>query len=280
MYKDNPKIESYLKNLVSPKNYLEGISSSIRYNPEKVNFFSRLKCTDITNLKPIVHYRFNLIFSLKGSIQIHIDNKTVTLHSGESLLLFPYQNHHYIPEKDSEILWYFIGFEMKEKRGLESLRYKTIKITPYIMDTITQIINASDNLKVSLVTTILNILLDSGSNSEIEKEILQSDTNTVISQVQKLIYSDLRKNWTVSMLADEIGVSESFIYKKFKQYIGVSPGKYLSEVKINYACSIIEDGKYNLTEVAHLCGFDTIYTFSRTFKNITGFSPSKLKLKR
>ncbi|MGL1890835.1 MAG: AraC family transcriptional regulator [Spirochaetaceae bacterium] len=270
------RLEHYITNLKEPQKYLDGISADLVYNPEKINFFSRLRCSEFVNDQPIIHYRFNLLFNLKGSIQIHIDKHIITLNEGESLLVFPYQNHHYVSSEDKDLLWLFIGFEMRERKGLEPLLYNPVKIEPYVLESLERMITGSNDLKSSILSTIIHLNLEN-SNKGGTIQHINRDEDTIITKVQKLVYFDLSRILTTSIIAQEIGISESSLHKHFKKFIGISPGRYLREVKINYACSILESGKRNITETASLCGFDSVYSFSRSFKQVTGFPPSRFK---
>lgn len=269
------RLENYITNLKEPQNYLDGFSAKFIFNPEKINFFSRLKCSEFVNNQPIIHYRFNLLFSLKSSIQIYIDNHIVTLNEGDSLLIFPYQNHHYVSKEDKDLLWLFIGFEMRERSGLDPLRNNPVKIESLVRDSLERMLTASNELKSSILSNIIHTTLDNSSKEPIQ--YISKDKDTIITRVQKLVYSDLSRILTTSIISKEIGISESSLHKHFKKAIGISPGRYLREVKINYACSILESGKHNISETASLCGFDSVYSFSRTFKQETGFPPSQLK---
>ncbi|MCK5155954.1 MAG: helix-turn-helix transcriptional regulator [Spirochaetales bacterium] len=275
------QLELFLRNLKEPTDYYQGISSDFLYFPENIVFFSRLKISDLCNNLPIMHYRFNLVFCLKGSLQIHIDNYLLNIYEGESFLIFPFQNHYYVSAEASDIICFFIGFDMQERKNLEALRNNPVKINSFVLSCLEQIISLSDTFKVNLVSTII---LSNIENCTVGNPIAFSSTrtngNSIVARVQKYVYSDLGKAVTTTIVAKELGISESNLHKQFKKAIGISPGKYLREVKINYACSILEARKLSVTETAAHCGFDSVYSFSRTFKKVTGFSPSQFRKRR
>ena len=274
------RLHSYVEDLENPDDYLNGVSSKFNYIPEKLVFFSRLNSSEIVNNIPIVHYRFNLVFSLKGSLQIHMDNKIITLKEGESLLIFPFQNHYYASTENKAILWCFIGFDLSERRGLEPLRNQPVEIDSFHLISLEKMFTASDSFKVNLLSSIILSNIDKiAKMNAIELDDNRFIDNSIISRVQKYVYSDLSRPLSTLGISKELGISESSLQKHFTKVLGISPGRYLREVKINYACSILEAGKLNISETANHCGFDSVYSFSRSFKNVTGYSPSEFKKK-
>ena len=69
-------------------------------------------------------------------------------------------------------------------------------------------------------------------------------------------------------------MSYSYFRKVFLKYLGTSPAKYIMAKKIKHAKTLLSLQKHNISEVASITGFIDIYTFSHTFKKITGHSPS------
>ncbi len=71
-------------------------------------------------------------------------------------------------------------------------------------------------------------------------------------------------------------MSYSYFRRLFSVCMGISPAKYITNKKIEYAKDLLESGYYTVSEVSDIVGFNDIYYFSHSFKNIIGFPPSKL----
>jgi AraC-like DNA-binding protein len=52
--------------------------------------------------------------------------------------------------------------------------------------------------------------------------------------------------------------------------------KYINRMKINDAENILLSGEFTVHEAAYKCGFEDIYYFSKLFKKIKGFPPSRI----
>lgn len=70
-------------------------------------------------------------------------------------------------------------------------------------------------------------------------------------------------------------ISEVYLRKLFHHAYGQSPLQYIHTMKIKRAKELLLSGEYTVSETAELCGFSDTSHFSRTFKSITGLSPSK-----
>jgi transcriptional regulator GlxA family with amidase domain len=84
--------------------------------------------------------------------------------------------------------------------------------------------------------------------------------------------------WPVKRLAEVSGVSEAHFARSFKQAFGVPPHRYLLTRRIEQAATLLRDTDLSITEIAFATGWESLGTFGRTFHDITGKSPSALRL--
>ena len=89
----------------------------------------------------------------------------------------------------------------------------------------------------------------------------------------------LTQNITAQTLSSLCGISYSYLKKIFALKYNVSPKKYIILMRINYACDLIKDGGYSISEVAEKCGYNDLYFFSRQFKSILCISPTTYQKK-
>lgn len=282
MEKENREnLYSYVRDLPEPEDYLDGVSSEIRYEPYKILLFSRYSTSQYIEKDPIVHYRFNLIVALEGSMDIHMDNEIVTMGKGESLLIFPFQHHYYLTASDKEMLWCYIGFDLHQRAGLERLKYRTMRTDSFELDCLDRLLRAGKDLKGSILSSMLHSMSERSEEYQFQKNSkAEKDGSHIVSRVQEIVYRDMNIPLTMKDISEELGVSESSLHKQFQALLGISPGRYIREAKINFACSILEAGKLNISETADQCGYDSLFSFSRAFKNITGLSPRDFRKER
>jgi transcriptional regulator GlxA family with amidase domain len=85
------------------------------------------------------------------------------------------------------------------------------------------------------------------------------------------------EEWSVSRLARVSGVSEAHFARSFKAAFGLPPHRYLLTRRIERAKALLRDTDRPITEIAFQTGWNSLGTFGRTFRDITGESPSELR---
>ncbi|HEV3429361.1 MAG TPA: helix-turn-helix transcriptional regulator [Paraburkholderia sp.] len=80
--------------------------------------------------------------------------------------------------------------------------------------------------------------------------------------------------WPVARLAEVSGVSEAHFARAFKRAFGIPPHRYLLTRRIEQATTLLRDTALSITEIAFATGWESLGTFGRTFRDITGLSPS------
>jgi AraC-like DNA-binding protein len=82
---------------------------------------------------------------------------------------------------------------------------------------------------------------------------------------------------SVSSVADAVGVSDSYLRRTFNRVFGVSPGEYLVQTRIRNAKNLLELELFSITQIAELCGFNSVGYFIQCFRQITGYSPGRYR---
>ena len=85
------------------------------------------------------------------------------------------------------------------------------------------------------------------------------------------------EHWPVRRLARVGGVSEAHFARSFKQAFGIPPHRYLLTRRIERAMAMLRDSELSITEIAFDTGWESLGTFGRTFRDITGESPGDIR---
>ncbi len=78
---------------------------------------------------------------------------------------------------------------------------------------------------------------------------------------------------TVEQAATYAGVSRSHLFRLFRQAYGVAPQEYLSQLRLQHAAQLLQDGA-TVTQAAYSSGFSDLPNFSRRFRQAYGMAPS------
>ncbi len=74
-------------------------------------------------------------------------------------------------------------------------------------------------------------------------------------------------------IARTLGISPSHLRARFRASCGVSIGRHLRRLRLEQACGLLRLGPQRVSEIAELCGFGSIHSFSRAFRTSFGVSP-------
>src|SRR3982750_53647 len=81
----------------------------------------------------------------------------------------------------------------------------------------------------------------------------------------------------VSLLASVSGVSEAHFARSFKQAFGLPPHRYLLTRRIERARALLRDTDLPIIDVAFQTGWNSLGSFGRIFRDITGESPTDVR---
>lgn len=83
--------------------------------------------------------------------------------------------------------------------------------------------------------------------------------------------------WPMGRLARVSGVSEAHFARSFKAAFGVPPHRYLLTRRIERATALLRETDLPITDIAFDTGWASLGTFSRTFRDVTGESPTRVR---
>lgn len=107
---------------------------------------------------------------------------------------------------------------------------------------------------------------------------LRKDTNSRhINACKEYIYSHIKDRITIEDLADEFGVSASYLSRLFKKETGISVSEYIREQKINIARNLLRFSDYSMIEIANRLSFSSQSHFIQQFKETVGVTPRKYR---
>jgi transcriptional regulator GlxA family with amidase domain len=85
------------------------------------------------------------------------------------------------------------------------------------------------------------------------------------------------EDWPVERLANVSGVSQAHFARCFKDAFGVPPHRYLLTRRIERAKALLRDTDAPIIEIAFQTGWNSLGTFGRVFRDVTGESPRELR---
>jgi len=150
--------------------------------------------------------------------------------------------------------------------NLKDFRLQTVSSPGHVQRLFLDIENACDEYDRLLKLYTLLKYLDDDENSAMGKDLIEIQLNYINNN-----YSD--PSISVEKLAKMTNISSVYFRKLFLRVMGVSPYKYVMQVRINEAKKLLKKNKYSVEAVSEMCGFASQYHFSYAFKKSEGIPP-------
>ncbi len=112
---------------------------------------------------------------------------------------------------------------------------------------------------------------------EAEEEKLAQSGPLIQQAVRLMKEKAFRQETSVASLAQELGVSRSYLSSCFRAQMGMPPAKYLTRVRMERARVLLETTQKSVSQVASEAGFGDVFYFSRAFKKAEGLSPTQFR---
>lgn len=247
------------------------------------------------------HKAVELIYSLRDSSSVKVNNKEYTLSKRDIVVVSPGDIHSFHVKNDPGTM-FFIQFDFTKLFGLsgtvasksygfntEIISLKDQKILHEKLENqILQIIDeynsrafAYDLFFNARLLDITVILSRNISNRNIKSE--NSNKAYALSKLDKAfqyIEENYKNQITLYDVATSVGFSKAYFSRAFKKATEKNFHNYLNEYRIRKVEQLLFEVDVTITEIAYASGFNSIVTFNRIFKQIKGCSPTDYVNKR
>ena len=232
-----------------------------------------------------------LIFLEKGSMRQKIDGTVNVL--SENSVLFVKKGHIFSLENFGKVTEGFIIFFSPEALGEAlKIRYlaKAVEINPVLL---------LDTESVAWFKDACELLLaqfdaSPPSSLPISAYLLSAmvlkliDLSAMVkrkwSRKEEIAYNFRRRVLDnrgviqeVQTIADELNVSQSYLYRCVKEVTGRSPKRWLLDAALLNGRTLLQQGKLSITQVSRESGFDDPSYFGRLFKQHFGITPREFQ---
>lgn len=221
----------------------------------------------------------NLVFMLCGNAEIISENKKIALRANE--ILYIPQGSYYKAKWIARPKAVFHSLHFAFNAEHNPLQNKQISVQKINYDNFAEL--------YSLLIKIAERRFLNGSDGffalsaffelfgKISEQIIISEKQNyaALTPAVKYIENHYRAKISVDKLAKTCFLSTSRFYHLFKEKLGVSPIAYKNDVAIKHAAQeLLYMPEKSVSAIAEDNGFSSVVYFERTFKKITGKSPS------
>ena len=82
---------------------------------------------------------------------------------------------------------------------------------------------------------------------------------------------------SLELVAQQFGITTSYLCRIIKQQIGMSYKEYITELRIAKAKELLFERELSLSEVCMRVGYTNVSNFIRVFQKYTGMTPAKFR---
>jgi signal transduction histidine kinase/DNA-binding response OmpR family regulator len=116
----------------------------------------------------------------------------------------------------------------------------------------------------------------SGNGLSLSSLVNTKTDRNFVEKAYDILSKNLSKfDFTAEYFAREIGMSRSNLHLKMKALTGFSTTEFIRDVRLKESSRILSTGKYNISEVAYLVGFNSVSYFNLCFKKKYSKTPSQ-----
>lgn len=124
-------------------------------------------------------------------------------------------------------------------------------------------------------THMLHVLLDA-LLFEVE-QLAQTREQAMVAQVKVYVQNHITEPLCLDDLAQEVGLSKYHFSRTFKAVAGTTPMRFVRQVRVEAARSLLLSTSWTLKAIAQQVGFSDEFQLSRVFRRVTGIPPSEVR---
>lgn len=227
----------------------------------------------------VIHY------VTKGYGTFKFNGKVYNLKQGDIFILLKGMQVEYVASIDDPWEYYWIGFSgsnANEYLNRTSITNSCVanceensKIPQIILNMceISKTYNPSRSDDILLLKELYSLLYALIEEFPKPFEYKDKELHTYIQDALNFINSNYMHSITVQEIVDYVNLSRSYLYKMFIKNLGISPQRYLINLRMYKATLLLKGTKFPIGEVANSVGYSDSLLFSKTFSKHFSMSP-------
>ena len=259
----------------------------------------KISYLNIKNYPTHWHNSIEIIYVLKGSLQIKIDTDSFTLNEREVEIINSDESHEIQSLEDNKVLIFNIDpffFEKyykdinniffytnsnddEDQNGAEYEELKTL-LSQILCEYVQKLEDYDEEIE-ELLITLLYHLVNNFHYLTHEKEELKEKTDQLARyhRISKYIYNNYNNNITLQEIAKKEFLSPHYLSHEIKYATGYSFTDLINLTRIEESIKLLLDSDMSISEISDEIGFSHIRYFNKNFKYYYGCTPLQYRKK-
>lgn len=240
------------------------------------------------------HRIYHVIYYLEGASTIHIGDHELPIRAGQMAIINPDIRHNVMPGHARDCAFLTLMFDYRCGELITAQPLATLLETmtgrpcplptvvddpgglqPYVTCLEREVLQRREK-DIHLVSYCLAGILNELSSITLRQSSPEPLPDDVLA-IQSYLIKHLEETITIRDLMALTGLSRSRLIGKFRQHCDMTPIDFLINERIEKAKLLLLQSSKRVKTIAGLCGFESEYYFSKTFKKRTGHSPMALR---
>ena len=233
---------------------------------------------DYTVIRERGRVDYHVLYVAEGECLCEYREQTARLRAGDFVLYAPHERQRYSFMENTAATTFWVHFsgtgaaQLLSSLGLSGGIFRTSSLHDASHFFQRMIRAHTVNLpsgRVSAIGYLLNLL------SVLASTAAASDiSDKTVSAMLEYVHLHWQEQIRIADVANAVHLSESYAMHRFRKYMGKSLHRYVEELKVSSAASMLRETDMSISEISAMVGYDDPLYFSRVFSKLTRESPS------
>ena len=259
----------------------------------------KISYLNIKNYPTHWHNSIEIIYVLKGSLQIKIDTDSFILNEREVEIINSDESHEIQSLEDNKVLifnidpfffekyykdinnifFYTNSNDTEDQNGSEYEELKTL-LSQMLCEYVQKLEDYDEEIE-DLLITLLYHLVNNFHYLTYEKEELKEKTDQLARyhRISKYIYNNYNNNITLQEIAKKEFLSTHYLSHEIKYATGYSFTDLINLTRIEESIKLLLDSDMSISEISDEIGFSHVRYFNKNFKYYFGCTPLQYRKK-
>ena len=248
-------------------------------------FIGHQICSAGHRFGPAIRDCFLLHFVIRGKGRLQTEDGEFLLEEGEGFLIFPGEVTTYTADDEDPWEYVWVGVDATNdtenllyrhgmEKGVHCFVYKdTADVIPYLRGLTPNRGTFNYEMAMGMFYLLVNTIVT-------EEHAATAKGDSYLQRCYDYMENTYADSLTVEALAEHLNISRSYLYRIFKQELGISPQRAILNFRLEKAALLMEKSRASLTEIALSCGFCDLAHFSKAYKDKYNVRPKAEKRQR
>ncbi|MDD5199487.1 MAG: AraC family transcriptional regulator [Terrimicrobiaceae bacterium] len=229
------------------------------------------------------HRAIEIVYHPVGSGITRLEGgRTLSFEEGSAVVYAPQEVHDQVMDRQGEDLCVQLAIPARSRRVTGRCLLIPAVDDPALIEDIRLLsrghvgIGATEQAIFNLRATSTLLALGHRSCNQ-RNDDGRNPSDGYILKAEQYIRDHFSEIQTMRQVADHVGISHDHLRHLFQAQRNKSLVRYLNEIRIARAKTLLLHSRLSLKEIAAMCGFRDVYYFSAVFRNFASTSPGRYR---